>query len=137
MPKLTELGETKDQIGDKIVIHQPRYRRAKNLGTGQLAGSEGSLYLCPTAMNAEVVTMSFVNTHTSALTMYLYVKTSGGTSRHIAPKALSLAAGAAYVYDYTVTLGPGDDIRGYASTASKIDYIISGFEEAQSTLPKQ
>ena len=132
MPEITELGQVQDRMGDRIVIHQPRYRRAKCLGNGQFSSSEGSIYLCPSATNAEIINVSMVNTHTSALTVNMYVKPSGGTSRRVIPKSLSLAAGAAFNNDYTITLGPGDDLRADASTAAKVDYIVSGFEEVQS-----
>jgi hypothetical protein len=116
-------------------INEPRYKIYKNLANGQLAGTtsaaEADLYLCPAAHNAIVLSMSFINTHSSAVTITVYFKKSGGTSRMILPSALSVAIGAAYKDDYVVTLGPGDAIRGWASVAAKIDYVISGEEHRQ------
>ena len=142
MPEITELGQVQDKIGDRVVIHQPRYRRAELLGSGQVAaGATGAaLYTVPTGKNAEVITLTFVNTHTSAVTLNVYVQwwnekagpAAYATKRRIIPKSLSLAAGAAFIFDYTITLGAVDRIWADASSGSVVDYTVSGFEEVQS-----
>ena len=101
----------------------------KALGDGQLAATKGTLYTVPTDTQAIVKTITLVNTVTSARTVNLYVK-PGGTSRRIIPKDLSLAAGAEFEWEGTLTLSAADLIEGDASVASKIDYTINGVEEA-------
>lgn len=100
----------------------------KSLGDGQLANSEGSLYLTPASTQAIIKTITLVNTDSSARTVNLYVKVSGGTSRRIIPVDLSLAIGANFVYDNEITLEAGDDLRGDASAATQVDYTINGIE---------
>jgi hypothetical protein len=62
------------------------------LADGQLADSEGNLYASG-ADATVVLSITLVNTHTSAVTVNLYLKPSAGTSRRIIPKTTSLAAG--------------------------------------------
>lgn len=103
--------------------------RPESLADGQLAASETSMYLCPAGTWVKVDFISLVNTDTSTRTCNLYIKRSGGTSRRIVPKTLSMDANdAVFVLepDYVIKLSPGDDIRGDASVASKVDYFISG-----------
>ena len=116
---------------ERITIHQPRYVLPKNLGSGLVQDVEGNLYLCPAARNAIVITISFVNTHSGAVTLDLFFKASGGTSRLIWTDNLSFAVGEANVYDWPVTLGPGDAIRATASVDDKITYVVSGVEVLQ------
>jgi hypothetical protein len=98
-------------------------------GTGQLASSEASMYLCPARKRATVEFIGLVNTDTSARTCNVYLKRKGGTSRYFLPKALSIATGNAVHFDVNIKLATGDDIRGDASVASKVDYVVSGTEE--------
>ena len=70
-----------------------------------------------------------VNTYGSALTVNLYFKASGGTSRQIIPST-SLAAGYLLVMDDEVTLEAADIIEGSGGTASEVDYVISGVENS-------
>ena len=102
----------------------------KSSGDGQLANSEASVYLCPASKQAIVKTITLVNTDSSARTVNLYRKVSGGTSRRFIPKDLSIAAGASFVYDTEMTLEAGDDLRGDASAASVVDITISGVENS-------
>lgn len=63
----------------------------KQLADGQLADSIGDIY---TADSTDVVaTVTLCNTHTSAVTVNLYLLPSGGTARRLIPKDTSLGAG--------------------------------------------
>jgi|TARA_R100001530_G_scaffold14968_2_gene13414 hypothetical protein len=100
----------------------------KALGEGQLAASKGTIYTTPVSTQTIIKTMTLVNTSAGALTCNLYIK-AGLTSRRIIPKDLSLGAGQALETDTDYTLEAGDLIEGDASSATSIDYTISGIEE--------
>jgi len=102
----------------------------KSLADGQLAATKGTLYTAPASTQAVISTITMVNTHTSAITVNLYFKASGGTSRKFIPVDLSLAAGAGYTWAGIKTLEAADIVEGDASTADKVDYVISGVQNA-------
>jgi len=98
----------------------------KQLADGQLADSTGDLY---TAVSATIIsTMTFVNTHTSAITMNVYILPSGGTARRIIPKDMNLGIGYLATLDEEINLDTGDKIQGDASVADKVDYTIGGID---------
>ena len=100
----------------------------KALGDGQLASTKGTLYTTPTGIETIIKTITLVNTDTSARTVNLYVK-PGATSRRIIPKDLSLAVGAQFEWEGTITLEAADLIQGDASVATVVDYVINGVEQ--------
>ena len=100
----------------------------KALADGQLGASKSTLYTAPTNTRAIVRSIILVNTDGSARTANIYVNRTG-TSRRIAPKNLSLAAGAYVSCTDIVTLEAGHHIEGEASAANVVDYVISGIEE--------
>lgn len=102
----------------------------KSLADGQLGASKATLYTAPAATQTVVSIISLVNTDSSARTVNIYFKASGGTSRRIIPKDLSLAIGANFVHDIKVTLEAADIIEGDASAADVVDYVLSGGENA-------
>lgn len=102
----------------------------KDLGTGQLANSKGTLYPVPSDTEALVNSITLVNTDSSARTVNLYVQKDGSNSRRIIPKDLSIAAGASFIYDSVITLEAADLIEGDASAATVVDYVINGVEES-------
>ncbi|GAG55881.1 unnamed protein product [marine sediment metagenome] len=102
----------------------------KSLADGQLAAGTGTIYTTPASTQAIVKTITLVNTHDSALTVNLYFKASGGASRCIIPKDTSLAAGYLLVMDDEITLEAADILEGSGGTAEKVDFVISGAQEA-------
>lgn len=102
----------------------------KSLADGQLANSKGEIYPCPASTQAIVKNIILVNTNTSKETVNLYFKASGGTSRRLIPKDTSLPASYKLVMDDVVTLEAADILEGDTTTASKVDFIISGVEES-------
>jgi len=102
----------------------------KDLGTGQLAATKGTLYTTPAATQTIVKSITLVNTDTSARTVNLYKKADGTNSRRFIPKDLSIAAGAQFEWEGVTTLEAGDLIEGDASVATKVDYVINGTEES-------
>lgn len=100
----------------------------KSLGDGQLAATKGTLYTVPTLTQAIIKSITLVNTSASAVTVNLYLK-PGATSRRVAPKDLSIPAGALVELTAGYTLGAGNLIEGDASAATIVDYTINGVEE--------
>jgi len=102
---------------------------AKQLADGQLPDTESALYTAPASTTTYVKSIICNNTHASNTNIvYLFLQPSGGTSRRIA--RVSLDAGDTLYLDESIVLDTGDAIRGYATNASEIDYIISGAEES-------
>lgn len=101
----------------------------KLLADGQLGTTEADLYLVPAATTAIIKTIKLVNTNTTTEVINLYIKKAAGTSRLIMPQNLNLSAGYMAVEDDELTLGVGDAVRGYATTANKVDFTVYGVEE--------
>ncbi len=71
---------------------------ATQLADGQIGNTEGDLYA--SSADATVVTsITVVNTDSVARTLTLYLKPSGGTSRAIIPKDMSLGVGYSLLFD--------------------------------------
>ena len=99
----------------------------KQLANGQLPVSIGTLYTVPASTSTIVKSITLVNTDTVTRTVNLYIST--GTARRIIPKDLSLLAGESFRVDEVFTLEATHLIRGDASAASVVDYVISGVQE--------
>ncbi len=99
------------------------------LANGQLANSIGDIYTS-TSCTTIIKSITLVNTNTTTESVNLYVLKSGGTARRIIPQACALVAGYQLEFDTPLTLGSGDKIQGDTTTASKVDYVISGVTEA-------
>lgn len=102
----------------------------KTLADGQLPTVKAALYTAPAA-GAGVKFFRLVNASASVVTLNLYLKKSGGTSRRIVPKDYSLAAGALLdVLDAVQAIGmeTGDAIEGDCSAGTAVDYVINGGE---------
>lgn len=96
------------------------------LADGQLTGSNADLYTVPASTMA-AARMYFGNTSaTTAYTVYVYVKRSGGTDRIVATLTINAGGYAEFPDGKPIALSTGDKLRGYASTTTVIDYIISG-----------
>ena len=103
----------------------------KSLANGQLASSKGDLYETPAATYTIVNSITLVNTNSTAETINIYFKASGGTSRLVSPKNYSLAANAwAEVLTKAITMEAADKLEGSTTTGSKVDFVISGVENS-------
>ena len=102
----------------------------KSLADGQLANSKGTIYTTPASTETIIKSIILVNTNTSSETVNLYFKASGGTSRRLIPKNTSLPASNSLIMDDLVTLEAADILEGDTTTASKVDFVISGVEES-------
>ena len=101
----------------------------KSLADGQLPAAKGDLYTVPAGTQAIIKTITLVNTNTTAETVNLYIYTATA-SRRIIPKDLSFGISYLLVYDDEFTLEAGEKIQGDTTTASKVDYVISGVQNA-------
>ena len=101
----------------------------KSLADGQLGTTKATLYTCPASTSAIVSKIHLVNTGDSDVTLNIYFKASGGTSRRICPKDMTLKAGYMAVLDDEVVMEAADIIEGDASVASQVDYTISGLQK--------
>ncbi len=103
----------------------------KSLGDGQLPAAKATIYTTPTAKQTVITSIKLVNTNSSAETINIYFKSSGGSSRRISPKDYSLAAGAMMeVLDKNQTMEAADVLEGDSTNATQVDYIISGGENS-------
>lgn len=103
----------------------------KSLASGQLANSKGEIYPCPSATQAIIQSIILVNTNSSAETLNIYFKESGGSSLEIIPVDTSLAAGAKMeCLDKPLNLEAADILEGDTTTASKVNFIITGIENS-------
>ena len=102
----------------------------KSLKDGQLPSSKTTLYTAPAATQTVINRIRLVNTNSTAETVNLYFKASGGTSRRIIPEDYSLAAKALFVMDDVLTMEVSDVIEGSTTTIDKVDYVISGAENS-------
>lgn len=100
----------------------------KLLGNGQLPASNGDLYTVPASTSATISVIILVNTNSTTETVNLYILPAGGTARKIIPSDYNLLARYQIEAGQKITLGAGDKIQGYTTTASKVDYTISGVE---------
>lgn len=102
----------------------------KALADGQLANTKGTLYTTPASTQTVVDSITLVNTGAGANACNLYVKRDGSNSRRIIPQDLSLAAKAGFTYTGPLTLEAADLVEGDAGSASEVDYVLNGIEEA-------
>ena len=101
----------------------------KNLANGQLANAKGTIYTVPASTQAVIKSITLYNTNSTAETVALYILKSSGTSRQIVGGSL-VASGGYMIDDTEYTLGAADIIQGDTTTASKVDFTISGIEES-------
>jgi len=101
----------------------------KQLADGQLPAAEGDLYACPADTRAFVKSISCTNTSAANTnTVTLYLKPTGGTSRRLV--RVPLSSNDQLYYLAPETLDTADAIRGEATNAAEVDYVISGAVEA-------
>lgn len=103
-------------------------REPKILKEGQLPSTKTTAYTVPTGKAAIISHLSLVNTDSSARTVNVYVKKSGSSSRRIAAKDMSLAAGEHYQLPMALALAAADVVEWDASVADVVDGVISGTE---------
>jgi hypothetical protein len=98
------------------------------LGDGQLAAGEAVIYTVPAATTTYVKSIVFTNTGAGQNVLVLLARYDGVNSRRLAKVALETDE--QFYYDEALTLEATDEIRGHATNANEVDYILNGGEEA-------
>lgn len=102
----------------------------KVLAQGQLANAKATLYTVPAVTSAYVKFFSVLNVAATAQNVEIFVNTAG-TSRQIAYVTLAPNHSARIIdKDEALTLETGDLIEGLSTSATSVDYVITGAEEA-------
>jgi len=100
----------------------------KLLADGQVANTEGAIYTVPASSIAYIKSVSFHNTNVATQTLILYVRNGAGSSRVVA--RWSLLQDETGFYNGSIALEDGDTLRAVTTTASAVDYVITGVLEA-------
>lgn len=96
---------------------------------GLLAASEADLYECPVGTEVEITTLICLNTDASNTnTTKLYLHPGGGTSRNFVEEDLTPKA-RLEGYGEPLRLNEGDKLRGEATNADEVTWLISGHKE--------
>lgn len=105
---------------EKLVLAQPTLSGSD----GQLPNAKGTLYTA--TGNERLIGITLVNSDNGAYTVNLYLNRSG-TSRRIIPKDKPLPDELEFppIANIKHTLNVGDLVEGDASSANKVDYVIS------------
>jgi hypothetical protein len=101
------------------------------LANGQLPNAKTTLYTVPALTRAYVKFINAFNTGAGAETVLFYLKKAAGTSRILGRAVLAQNEQSRVVdKEETLNLGPGDVIEGQTTTATTVDYLITGVEES-------
>ena len=103
----------------------------KSLADGQLPAAKATLYTCPGATTAMIRQIRCCHaTGATTETVIIYLKVSAGTSRVIGQAVLDAGEQFHCLTDAEVySLESGDVIEGTTTTASVVDYTITGAEQ--------
>lgn len=99
----------------------------KSLADGQVAAAKATIYTCPGGTHAYVKHMKFHNTGGGTETLIVYVKRSGSVSRVHFRAVLSTLETAEELAP--ISLAAGDVIEATTTTATTVDYTLTGAEE--------
>jgi len=99
-----------------------------SLADGQVGGSAANVYAVPSGKTAVIKTFSVYNTNTTAETVKAYVLRKGGTARQIGIAVLAQNESKEFI-DNAITLSSEDSLQAETTTASKVDYSITGATE--------
>jgi hypothetical protein len=98
----------------------------KVLAEGQIASTKSTVYTVPGATSTYVRQMRVYNTSPTTQTVIIYLK-PGATSRKFGRVVLAENE-SADIFDEAILLETGDLIEAETTTASVVDYIITGGE---------
>lgn len=103
---------------------------ANSLADGQVAVAKGAIYTVPGGTKAYIKRVRFFNTNAVTQLLEVWLKRSGGTSRkQIQFELLQNETADFAEQSETMELSPGDQIEAATTTASAVDYIVTGVEE--------
>jgi len=99
----------------------------RQLANGQLPNAEGVLYTAPGGTITYVKSIILTNVHAANTdTIVLFLRPSAGVSRRLI--RIPLAPSEQLYFDTPLALDAADTIRGFATNALEIDYVICGGE---------
>lgn len=98
----------------------------KVLAQGDLPGTVGTLYTVTSLYDGLVKNIVVCNHDSVTRTIDFFVNGTADSNRLC--KTYSILAGKRLILPETITLDPGDTVRGNADSASKISYNIFGIE---------
>jgi len=98
------------------------------LADGQLAAAEATLYTVPADTTTYIKSIICTNTGAGQNVVILYLRVDGANSRRIV--RVPLETNEQLYFDEPLTLEAADLVRGEATNANEVDYIVSGAEEA-------
>jgi hypothetical protein len=96
------------------------------LASGQLANAKANVLLVA-ASHWAICKVIMTNHNTTIETVNLLACATGGTSKNICPLDLQLGPGNTEESS-TICLQAADKIEGYTTTASKVDYTVTGVD---------
>lgn len=100
----------------------------KILAEGQLPNAKGTLYTVPALTKAYIRMFRCSNPSGGSETVIAYYKKA--TSRQIGRAVLASLEAADFVESDVLAMDAGDKIEGQTTTATTVDYVIAGAEEA-------
>jgi hypothetical protein len=104
----------------------------KSLADGQLPAAKATIYTCPGATTAMIrqIRCSHVSGAATTETVKIFLKVSAGTSRLIGRAMLDQDEQFHVLTDSeALSLEAGDVIEGSTTTATTVDYTITGAEQ--------
>lgn len=97
------------------------------LADGQLPAAEAVIYTVPASTTTYMKSIICANTGGSINVVILYARNDGANSRRLI--RVPLETNEQLYFDEPLTLEASDEIRGEATNANEVDYVISGGEE--------
>ena len=102
----------------------------KSLADGQISDSQANIYASPSTKVTIVKSLHVYNTNSTAETVKIYVKRFGSTARQIGIAVLAQDESKQFVSDgEAITLSSEDSIQAITTTASKVNYVLTGAQE--------
>ena len=104
---------------------------AGSLADGQVATTTGAIYTVPASTVAVLRSVSFFNTNATTQTLNVYVTRSGGTRRQIFQASMDQNTSLALLSEgETLALSTGDVLEADTTTATAVDYLVTGAANA-------
>jgi hypothetical protein len=97
------------------------------LADGQLANAEATIYTVPAGTVAYVKSIICQNTGAGANVVQLWVRNDGANSRRLI--YVTLQTNEQLYFNEPLTMAAADLIRGAATNANEVDYVVNGAEE--------
>ena len=97
------------------------------LADGQLPAAEGVIYTVPGATTTYVKNVICTNTGAGQNVVILWVRNDGANSRRLI--RVPLETNEQLYFNDVLTMEAADEIRGSATNANEVDYVVNGAEE--------